>query len=127
MKKQRKRRPAQKHPTSNAPQQSTNLDWEAIIIFGLGSGIFAGASILAGSTVLLGLLIGLLIGFTVLPYFDSKRWKSRPILCASLGGGIGYVASLERAATSESMLVFVIVGAVVGYFSTKWAPYVTLP
>ena len=128
--KKTKKRQSKKQTSENKSQTTTHrkqADWESLIVFGFSVALFAGASFLAGSSILLALLFAVLVGCSALTYFDPKKWGNMPFSCAFIGAAIGCVVGLERTESWEMILLFILIGAVVGFFGVKWVPYISLP
>lgn len=128
--KKNKKHKGQKQKRRTNPDNSTRkyvIDWEGLIIVSIMGALFAGASIFNGSSVSIGLMVGLFIGYAGLPYFDPKKWKPRPFVCSVLGGALGGVIAISWAAAWGTVALSVVAGLIVGFFALKWVPHITLP
>ena len=102
------------------------LDTEALSIIA-GFGLLFGLMGFAGDTSWNGFLagggFGSFIGFAALPYFDSKKWPKRPLICALIACGATIALAVSREQSLTAIATLGTVGFVFGYLSPYFAKY----
>ena len=104
------------------------VDLEAVSIilclaalFGVGTLISHEFSLRAFA---LGGLGGGFIGFAGLPYFDEKKWKARPLICAVLAALFSSGVTLYQGHSLAAVALLGVVGFIIGFFAPRWAKYI---
>ena len=102
------------------------IHYEAVCIV-LGLGLFLGLLGLIDTFSLTAFLmqggIGAFIGFAALPYFDSKKYKPQPFLCAVIASSIVIALAISREQSGASIALSGMAGFIFGYLSPSLAKY----
>ncbi|NHK28213.1 hypothetical protein FF098_009885 [Parvularcula flava] len=100
---------------------------EAVLIIGslaLLLGVMALFSVPNLHGFIMGSLFGAYVGFAGLPFFDSGKWKPRPIVCGILAGVACAAIAASRTADMQTVILWGLVGAIAGLFAPIWVKYV---
>ena len=102
------------------------LDMEAIAIV-FGAGLLFSLMKMGSETTftqfVLGAAMGGFFGFAALPYFDSKKWRPRPLLCAVIASASAVALALSRDLSPVMVVASGCAGLAIGYFSPYFARY----
>ncbi len=100
------------------------IDWEGLVIFSVVTALFAVGFAFRDLPWHIGMALGMFLAFVALSYFDSKKWKPRPFLNATLGAVLGVFIGLHGEQSLTTVIGLGVAGFFIGYFALKWVPYV---
>jgi len=121
-----KKKKARKSQKKKRPQNTNNIhrwpsvDWDGVVTFSVATGIATGLLLLRDVPVVGALAVGIFVALAMLPYFDAKKWKPRPILLALIGAVYGSSFGVYISATIETVILLGVAGLMLGFFAHTW-------